>query len=291
MRKIVSEEKRQHSSKLVPYSYYKCGIPLYFTSVPLHWHTEFEMNYILSGQGEFICEDERFVAGKGDIMIFQPNRLHAVYPCEGMELYYDTLVFSPNMLGAAENDRCTVEYIRPLVNHSFHIKEKITSEDNAYEELKTSAEKIFDCAKRNSTEYDLLLKSELLHIFWLLENRGYIQHGRQVQNSRSEMLRPILEYMNENFRENLTIEQLAKRANLSKSYFMGSFKQTAGTGAMEYIIQLRVNAACEMLINTEKTSAEIAFDCGFSNLSNFNRHFKKSVGCTPNEYRKSSRKL
>ena len=53
------KENRDHSSELIPFSYYKSQIPDYFPNVPLHWHKEFELNYILSGQGEFIIGDEK----------------------------------------------------------------------------------------------------------------------------------------------------------------------------------------------------------------------------------------
>ena len=83
------------------------------------------------------------------------------------------------------------------------------------------------------------------------------------------------------------MEKLAEITHLSKSYFMDRFKQAAGVGAVEYLIQLRIKKACELLVNTEKTTAEIAFECGFRNLSNYNRQFKRIVGCTPNEYRRT----
>ena len=286
MRTLSSEEKRQHGSKLVPYSYYKCRIPLYFTSVPLHWHSEFEINYILEGKGEFIYGDERLIAEAGDIVIFQPNKLHAVHPYEDVELHYDTLVFRAEMLGV-DSDRCGVECILPIVNGMYRVKPQITTAVEDYEEWKRCIESIFWCVTKNSSQDDLLLKSELLRMFWLLEKKGYVCHDERAKSSRSETMRPVLAYINENFRESISIDQLARIANLSKSYFMGCFKQAAGVGAMEYIIQLRVENACKLLVSTCKTSAEIAFECGFSNLSNFNRHFKNLVGCTPNEYRKS----
>ena len=66
---------------------------------------------------------------------------------------------------------------------------------------------------------------------------------------------------------------------------MYCFKQVVGISAMEYVIQLRIKSACDMLRNSGRTSVEIAFACGFQNLSNFNRQFKKCVGCTPRQYR------
>ena len=72
------KEKCQHGSIQVPYSYYDCGIPDYFTSVPLHWHSEMELNYIKSGNGFFKYEDQTISAKPGDIFLIQPNVFHAI---------------------------------------------------------------------------------------------------------------------------------------------------------------------------------------------------------------------
>lgn len=95
--------------------------------------------------------------------------------------------------------------------------------------------------------------------------------------------------MNENFSENITVDMLAETVHLSKSYFMRRFREAAGVGAIEYLSQLRIKKACEILSETDKTAAETAFECGFRNLSNFNRQFKSIVGCTPKEYRSIGR--
>jgi len=69
--------------------------------VPLHWHKEFELNYIREGQGEFICGDDRFAFAAGDIIILQPDILHAVQTSGASPILYDTLVFSADMLTGA----------------------------------------------------------------------------------------------------------------------------------------------------------------------------------------------
>lgn len=286
---MTSEEKKQHSSQLVPFSYYKCFIPDYFASVPLHWHSEFEINFIISGCAEFICGDKKFISSEGDIIFVPPNMLHAVYPHEDHRQRYDTVVFSPEMLGLSENDRCAAECLRPVANGRAEINTRITREHIYYSELKTTVQNIFSCARGNTPQLDMLMKSELLRLFWLLGESGDIFYAADNTVSRSEMIRPAIEYMNENFSEAVTVDMLAEAAHLSKSYFMRRFKEAAGVGTIEYLSQLRIKKACEILSETDKTAAETAFECGFRNLSNFNRRFRKTVGCTPKEYRKINR--
>lgn len=283
---MILAEKRQHSSELVPFSYYKCLIPDYFPCVPLHWHSEFEMNYVLEGCAEFICGKERFISCAGDIVIIPPNMLHAIYTYENYEQRYDTIVFSAELIGASENDRCAAECVRPLINGTSGINVHISKKHPYYDEIKITAENIFSCAKGNTPQLDMLLKSEMLRFFWLLENSGDIFHDSEIRIDTAELIRPAVEYINENYCENIAVQQLADIVHLSKSYFMARFKQAAGVGAVEYITQLRIKKACRLLAESRMTAAEIAFECGFRNLSNFNRQFRKTAGCTPVEYRK-----
>ena len=287
--KSYSEEKRRHSSKLVPYSYYKCLIPDFFGGVPMHWHGEFEINHILEGSAEFICGDERFVSHQGDIIIIPPNMLHSISVHGGSRQLYDTIVFSGDILGADSADRCAAECVRPIVTGEFAVNVHITPDHDYYGELKTTIENIFSCAKGNTPRLDMLMKSELMRLFWLLENSGDICRAEKAELSRSELMRPALEYINENFRENITVEQLAQTVHMSKSYFMDRFKAAAGVGAIEYVNQLRIKHACELLTGTDMTSAQTAFECGFRNLSNFNRQFKQITGCTPSGYRHANK--
>lgn len=285
MQEKETEEKRCHSSGTIPFSYYESRIPDYFANVPLHWHGEFEINYIRSGMGEFIGGDEKLICKEGDIILMMPNVLHGIYPCGNHALLYDTIVCRPAMLGVAENDRCTAECMRPIMYGSMGACIQITKSSAGYENIQCITEEIFVAAKTNTAQADMLLKSSLLKFFWLLLQKDDISF-KPVENSRSELMRPALEYISEHFCEPLTVTQLAERVHLSKSYFMERFRETAGVSVMEYIIRLRVQKACELLTTTEKTAAETAFECGFCNLSNYNRQFKRIMGITPNAYRK-----
>lgn len=284
------KEKRQHSTELVPFTYYECMIPGYFTCVPLHWHGEFEINYVLSGSAEFIYGDEHFVSHEGDVIVLPPNVPHAIYFNGSDAQRYDTLVFSADMLNCAANDRCATTCIRPLAGGQMLIKAPVSASQQENPELHRTLESIFDCAKANTPHSDLLLKSELLRLFWLLEERGYISPREGGGTRAGEAVRPAIEFINRSFCDPITIDQLAETVHLSRSYFMEQFKRAAGVGAIEYINQLRIKKACRLLSDTSVSVTEIACACGFRNLSNFNRQFRKAVSCTPGEYRRSARK-
>lgn len=281
-----TKENRQHSTPLIPYSYYDVNIPESLNNVPMHWHSEFELNRILRGAGEFICGDEHFTAKEGDFLLIPPNMLHASYPLENHELIYQVLVFHPAMIGANTNDRCTIECIRPIINGSVQVSNAIGPDSRKCIEMKETINTIFSCVLGNLPQLDLLLKSELLRLFWLLDQTERSNCHSNSSISYSEIVRPALEYMMENLQESITVEHLADVSHLSKSYFMSCFKKAVGMGAIEHLTHLRINAACDALSDTNQMISEIAFTCGYSNLSNFNRQFKQIMGCSPKEYRK-----
>lgn len=103
----------------------------------------------------------------------------------------------------------------------------------------------------------------------------------------SENLKRALAYTRQNFRTNLTLEQAAEVAVMSPSHFCRSFKKAYGVGFVEYVNKLRVECTCELLRSSRRPIASIAYECGFVNISNFNRNFKKYVKQSPSEFRRS----
>lgn len=287
MKKEPVKEQRHHSTAYKPFSYYISDIPLLFPGVPLHYHEEFELNLITEGEAEFVTGDRHFTARSGDIVFVPPDMLHAVNPSENKHAVYDTFVFNSSMLGSRESDRGTDDLIRPLLNGSFAATTRITPDHLSYTELHAAAKTIIFAAKGDNSKLDILIKSELLKFIYLLYESGDIVKRSAVYGQKSELIRPIVAYINDHFTEELTIDHLAGKAHLSKSYFMNTFKKTAGISAIEYVNQLRLKKALELLDETSMNISHIAFECGFRNLSNFNRQFRTACGCSPREYKSS----
>ena len=285
---MCQEEKRQHSTILVPYSLYDCRLPELFQSVPMHWHKEFELNYIREGTGIFFCGDEHFTACKGDILVIPPGMMHAAYMDGEPLLRYDAFVFNETMIGENSNDRCTNNCIRPIISRNAVLMIRYGNDCREYKDLKDAVEHVITCAKDNDPVSDLLMKSELMRFLWVLIKNGCVSDDVRTGASLSEMIRPAVAYMTDNFNTHIVISDLAGMVHMSDSYFMKCFKNAVGVSAIDYLCQIRINAACEMLVSGERSVSEIALECGYDNLSNFNKQFKRIAGCTPREYMKES---
>lgn len=287
MGKGIKKESAQHSTLLVPYKYYPCAIPDNFHCVPLHWHDEMEINYIFSGMGNFRCGEEVFQAGAGDLVIIPPAEPHAVSQAGNLAVAYGALVFNETMLSEPSKSRAYVELLKPILNGRFKISTHISKENKWFAEIKEAAEHMVLYAQKDLAEYDLLIKSEMFRIIWFLHESGEIHMSASGHANYSDEIQNIIHYISENFSENITIEQLAASAHLSKSGFMSKFKKEVGESAISYLNSVRIKHACEILITTKESASKAAYESGFYNISNFNRQFLKYVGCSPRDYRKA----
>lgn len=281
-----NKEQRQHSSSSVPYSIYDCQIPDSFPNVPMHWHSEFEIDYVLQGKGDFICGDEHFPVRHGDVIMISPNMLHAAYPSFNTSLHYIAFVFHANMLGLESNDRSSTHCIRPLITGQLRVNMKYDLSHPDYPVIRSLTEAIVSCANKNNPYDDLLLKSILLQLYWYFEKNDNLSSFQGDDISYSSLIRPALEHMTYCYMDSITIDDLAAKCAISSSHFMNSFKKAVGCSAIEFLTHLRIKAACTALTDTTDDISTISYSCGFNNLSNFNKQFKKITGSSPREYRK-----
>lgn len=279
-------ENRKHSTALVHYSYYEGAIPELFPYVTLHFHDEWELNYIREGKGLFRIDNRSVYVKKGDIILLPPHLVHGVESDQRMA--YDTVVFHQDMLGG-NDDRSTLEYIQPVLQQKMQIK-TVVDDTLYYQNMKQITEEIISLALDNTAIGDLRMKGLLLFLFWYLWKSESIIPVDSKYNGLDLEIKEAIEYIHEHYDEELKIEHLAGLIHMSDSHFMHKFQSKVGCTVMEYLNQIRIQKVCENLLTNSDSIAAIAFASGFRNLSNFNRQFKKVMGCSPSVYRKTKQK-
>ena len=126
-------------------------------------------------------------------------------------------------------------------------------------------------------------------MFYILFRDVFVSESgnSSVKEVTTKNIKAIIDYINENYMNNITIDELAETVNLSKHYFMRFFKRYMGMTCIEYINDYRLNIASNLLLTTRVQITEVAASIGITNLSYFNRIFKKKFHMTPKEYRNS----
>ncbi len=135
---------------------------------------------------------------------------------------------------------------------------------------------------------ELVIAENIFALCRLIEKEtGALQRSRRLSAdlSRPEIIENAVKYISDNYSENITLSGLAQRANLSPTYFHKLFRKAVGSTLCEYILEIRIRAAKNLLLTTDKPLVDIASECGFSSQSYFNYAFRKAENTTPNQYR------
>ena len=119
--------------------------------------------------------------------------------------------------------------------------------------------------------------------FTYLATADYVKSRFQTTNTR---VRKIHEFLMKNYREEVTLQQVAEVAHMAPASVSRFFKGATGLSIFEYLNKIKIDFARQLLLNTDMGIVPISYDCGFNNLSHFNKQFKKFSGWTPSQYRK-----
>lgn len=133
-----------------------------------------------------------------------------------------------------------------------------------------------------------LINARLLELFYNIrkDSQKNVNCDRQPHRERYKLIQSVLEYVQENYREPLTLKDMADIVGYSPNHFHHVFRTVIGKTPQQYLLEERLKHAKWLLVQTEKTLSEIAYECGFSSQSHLCARFKENVFCTPVEYRK-----
>mgnify|MGYP000070182426 CR=1 FL=1 len=279
--KIKLKEKTQHGSAMFPINVYENLFMHENNTFLPHWHDEFEIIYLEKGLASFAIDGQEYRLLPHQFLFVNCGSIHSGKAIDSPEAY--AIVFNLNMLCSEEPDICKTKYLKPIETRRLLVPNFI--EDTFLKELIFNLIKIW---KEKAYSYELYVKSSLFMIFYHLFNKRYIVDSKYDRefNSKLEKIKAALDYINSNYSNLLSIDELSKITNLSKYYFCRLFKEITHLTPIDYINKFRVEKAIELIKNTNLSISEIAFEVGFNNVSYFIKIFKEYVCVTPLQYKK-----
>ncbi|MBK4779660.1 AraC family transcriptional regulator [Streptococcus lactarius] len=280
-----------YKNDLTPYSITRTIMEEGQPDILFHWHTDMEVVYVHEGQAQFHIDNDYFNSEKGDIILIRPNALHSIHPIGRNYHFMDAINFHLDLLGYSTLDYASINYLQPLYNGQLDFDRVIKPHQQGYTEIRQLLIEAMEIGYNRENFFELELKSKLLSLLGLLFKHGYVHSKEQTRDAyrREEKIRTIIDYINAHYQEELTIDHLASLCNYSPTYFMNFFKKNLGVSCMDYLISYRLRKATELLQHSSLSILEIASEIGFTNLSNFNRQFKKAYYMTPSHYREEKR--
>ncbi len=284
-------EKRQHGTSAFPFAFYHLDKyhPRYIMNY--HWHTELELIRVISGELDMTLDNRRLKVKQGELVIVNGGVLHSGTP---HDCVYECLVFDLNPF-TRHNPSCT-PYIQKILDHSAEVYDHFLSGDDRYISKQESEDyaaihsiigHVFDAMKTKRPGYEMMVFGELYHFFAVVfEKHLYMESQPQSRKEYKKILqlRTVLDYIDENYSQPITLEQLAGSVGMSSKYFCRFFNQMTHRTPMDYLNYQRIEHACYALGSTEESVTEVAYGCGFNDLSYFIKTFRKYKGVTPGQY-------
>lgn len=135
-----------------------------------------------------------------------------------------------------------------------------------------------------SQKEDIMIQSKVLELIYTISTDKEIRFKNNKSNSNSLIIEKTLNYIDEHLTEELTLENMAEQNLLSPIYFHNIFKTATGKTLRTYVEEQRIKKATNLLLTTNYTLTQIAYECGFSSQSYFSYVFKRKMNCTPREY-------
>ena len=277
------QETKQHGAVRFPFNLYPCTIPGDFPQVALHWQESMELVFVKRGTGLVQVGAESCPARMGDIFIFTPGTLHALRQAEGQCMEYENIIFELELLGGAE-DLCAEKYLLPLQSGRLSLPARLTPNDLCYLQAAACLREVEDANRAKLPGYELQVKGALLRFLALLIAQS--KALPPAEKASTQRLRAVLQWISAHYSEPVCVADAAALCQCSPNHFMRWFRQMTGQTFIIFLREYRLNAAAEALRTTEDTILSISEQCGFENLSYFNREFKAHFGMTPREYRK-----
>ena len=278
-------ERVQHGSVMFPLEYYHCVFPFGLGNLPVHWHKEFEITYVQKGSCTYQIDLQTYQIHEGDFLLLPPEMLHGTGEEPEQEFVTDSFVFRMDMLESQRQDSCTARFLAPLDGGQLRFPVYLPAENPAAGLLRDSFEKIRQTFLEKPFGYELEIKAELYHFFFLLYSRVPYQRTDLAHREITRKLKLVLQFIQDHYQQTVTVQELAEICHFSEYHFMRFFKQHMNMTCIEYLNKYRLEMAARQLVQTDLSVTSIALESGFNNISYFNRVFKRKFGVTPMEYR------
>ncbi len=255
---------------------------------PIHFHEEFQLTYVIEGNGTLFVREINKDFQSGDVLLFGKNLPH-VLRCD--DRYYlgnpdmharavsiffsqDTIHKALELIPEAQAVQRLLEYamygIKVPHRHADNISKKMEriTEAKGFERILTLMN-ILDTVSNNENLEFISSTSIPIH----------------TVNKEMPKIEKVFEYVRANFKNRITLEEIAAIVNMTPTGFCRFFKQKTLKTFSRFLIEVRIGNACKMLMEGDFNTSECCFASGYNNISNFHRHFRSVTNMSPKEYR------
>lgn len=255
---------------------------------PIHFHEEFQVTYVIEGQGSLFVREINKEFESGDVLLFGKNLPH-VMRCD--DIFYSgnpdiharavSIFFSQDTMNQALESIPEAQAIQRLLDYSMY-------------GVKVPARYATDICKKMESITQLNGFERILTLMNILDTISINEHLEFISsdsipvhtvNKQLPKIEQVFDYVRSNFKNKITLDEIAQEVNMTPTGFCRFFKQKTLKTFSRFLIEVRIGNACKMLIEGDYNTSECCFASGYNNISNFHRHFKSVTSMSPKEYR------
>lgn len=254
----------------------------------LHWHDYLQIGLCLEGTGKFVFSNKEYDVTQGDIFMVSNFENHVAYAEPEKSTTYLFMIFLPELIASPGSRLFDFEYLSPFWYDLKTFCNKIEQSQPIVKIIAEAMEEICTIWEQKKAGFKHQVEANLRRVLGML-----VQYYQTTDSSYSThkvtnrlKLQPVLNHINQHFRENILLEKVSSIIHMSESRFRHFFKEVTYIGFKEYIAYLRINEAKKLLVSTEMNISDLIHEIGYSNTYQFYKLFYKYVSMTPAEYRR-----
>ena len=292
------KEKQSHGTCLFPCAYYHFCNPSHRLRVRHHWHEEVEIVYLHHGSFKLDINMEPYGTDRECFLFINSGELHSLRSLS-MEFDEQAVVFSPSMLLFQDYDSIDESILLPLTQNKLTFPRFLDQTSPFFSVFRSCYQQIshiFSQSKEtlltgeqiltDDVISQLQIKAGILQLIGILMEAGLMCQSPRTESQKITAIKTVLSYITDHYHEKLYVQDLASQVNMNEQYFCRFFKRSIGKTPIDYINDYRLNKVIRLLETGDAQITEICLECGFNNMGNFQRLFKRKTGITPLQYRK-----
>ncbi|HIZ66603.1 MAG TPA: AraC family transcriptional regulator [Candidatus Blautia pullicola] len=298
MNPTVSQFKEEgHGTLNFPCGLYEVFEDNVWEGVKHHWHEEIEILYFMEGNFTLSINMENFHISDECFFFVNPGELHAIDICS--HVTESAVLFHPRILSFEYYDLVQTGLLQPLLKGEIQFPRMLDFSHPAFYRVKQEyldivnvfhQTGVYDTGQHQTITENLssqlFIRASLLKILGTFSAFSLLTEPQKTGDYRVGIIKSSLEFIRKHYQEKLYIRDLAENVNMNEQYFCRFFKKALGKSPVTYLNEYRIKQAVELLQTTDLPVMDVCLDCGFNNLGNFLREFKKDTGLTPLQYRK-----
>jgi AraC family transcriptional regulator, melibiose operon regulatory protein len=253
-----------------------------------HWHSELEFTVFVDGMMEYQVNDSIYNVRAGCGRFVNKNCLHTGWLYKDTDCAYTVITIKPELIFGYENSVIETRYISPLIESQQFPSLCLDAKNKSHQRMINLLLEVNTLYAKKPTCFELQIKSKLCELWIILfQEFQSITSGKDSSFSKDiPRLKQVLHYIQQNYRNKLTLDEMALSCNISKSECCRFFKKVMRQTPFEYLLKYRIQKSIPLILGNELNITEVSEAVGFVSASYYSEIFRRFMYCSPTEYRK-----